>query len=56
MVDGGFFLVDRCISEESFAFSRTTISAENTERIILLSEVSKGLVAGVGAGKGTACL
>jgi hypothetical protein len=55
MVDGGFFLVDRWISEESFKSSLTLISAENTERIILVSEVSRGSIGGADTGRETDC-
>lgn len=55
MLEGGFFLVERWISDESFVLNRTLTSAENTERIILVSEVSSRSVGITGVGRGVLC-
>ncbi len=49
-------MVERWISDESFALNRIFTSAENTERIILVSEVSSKSDDEAGAGRGVLCL
>lgn len=55
MLEGGFFLVERWISDESLVLNRTLTSAENTERIILVSEVSSRFIGVAGIGRGVIC-
>jgi hypothetical protein len=55
MLEGGFFLVDRNISEDSFVFKRTAMSAEKTERMTRVFEVSRGFIRGLLAGRELNC-
>ena len=55
---GGFFLVERCISADSFLSSRTLTEAEyidNETLVSLMARWSTGFGGGAGAGVGVLC-